>query len=46
MVAISACNKDDAFCDRENYAQKYQMVKFTAVGNFLDWSKDSGKEDH
>ena len=34
-----------AFCSRENYAQKYQMSGFTAVGKPIDWPKDSQKYD-
>ena len=30
-----------AFCSRENYAQKYQMSAFTAVGKPVDWPEDS-----
>ena len=25
-----------AFCSKENFAQKYQLSEFTAVGNFVD----------
>ena len=33
------------FCGQENYAQKYQMIKFPTAGNFVDWPKDSRKDD-
>ena len=31
-----------AFCSKENFAHKYQLSEFTAVGNLVDWPKDSG----
>ena len=31
-------------CSPENYAQKYQLIKFNAAGNFVDWPKDSRKD--
>ena len=33
------------FCNRENYAQKYQMSGFTTAGKPVDWPKDSQKYD-
>ena len=33
------------FCSGENYAQKWQLNKFPAAGNFMDWPKDSRKND-
>ena len=35
-----------AFCSREKYAHKYQLSEFTAVGNSVDWPKDSRKDDY
>ena len=35
-----------AFSDRENYAQKYQLIKFLPVDNFVNWFKDSRKDDY
>ena len=34
------------FFDRENYAQKYQLIKFPAAGSFVNWLKDSKKDDY
>ena len=31
-------------CSQENYAQKCQLSKLPAVGNFVDWPKDSRKD--
>ena len=35
-----------AFCSKENFAHKYQLSEFTATGNFVDWPKDSRKDDY
>ena len=35
-----------AFCSRENYAHKWQLNKWPAVGNFMDWPRDSRKDDY
>ena len=35
-----------AFCSKENFAHKYQLSEFPAAGNFMDWSKDSRKDDY
>ena len=35
-----------AFCSGENYAQKYQLIKFPATRNFVNWPKDSQKYDY
>ena len=35
-----------AFCSRESYAHKYQLSKFTAVENSIDWPKDLRKDDY
>ena len=35
-----------AFCSKENFAHKYQLIEFTAAGNFVDWSKDSRKDGY
>ena len=34
-----------AFCSKENYAQKYQMISVTAAGKPVDWLKDLQKCD-
>ena len=34
-----------AFCGQEGYAQMYQMIKFLAAENFVDWPKDSRKDE-
>ena len=34
-----------AFCNQENYDQKYQISGFTATGKPVDWPKDSQKYD-
>ena len=33
-------------CSRENYAQKYQLNEFVSETNFMDWPKDSRKDDY
>ena len=33
-------------CSRENYAHKYQLSEFVSGMNFMDWPKDSRKDDH
>ena len=35
-----------AFCSRENYAHKWQLNKFPMAENFMDWPKDSRKNDY
>ena len=35
-----------SFCDQEHYAQKHQLIKFSAAGNFVNWQKDSRKDDY
>ena len=35
-----------AFCSRENYTHKWQLNKFSTVANFMDWPKDSRKDDY
>ena len=35
-----------AFCSKELFALKYQLSKFTVAGNFVDWPKDSRKDDY
>ena len=32
-------------CSRENYAHKWQLTEFVFETNFMDWPKDSGKDD-
>ena len=32
-------------CSRENYVHKYQLNKLVLETNFMDWSKDSRKDD-
>ena len=32
-------------CSRENYVHKYQLNKLVLEMNFMDWSKDSRKDD-
>ena len=34
-----------AFCSKEDYAQKYQMISVTAAGKPVDWPKGSQKYD-
>ena len=33
-------------CRRENHAHKYQLSKFVSETNFMDWPKDSRKDDY
>ena len=33
-------------CSRENYAHKYQLSEFVFETNFMDWPKDSRKDDY
>ena len=33
-------------CSRENYAHKWQMNEFTSEMNFMDWPKDTRKDDY
>ena len=33
-------------CSRENYAHKYQLIEFVSETNFMDWPKDSRKNDY
>ena len=33
-------------CSPENYAHKYQLSKFPVAGNFINWPKDSRKDDY
>lgn len=35
-----------ALCSKKNYAQKYQIIKFPAVGNFGHWPKESRKDEY
>ena len=35
-----------AFCSKELFAHKYQLSKFTVTGNFVDWPKDSRKNEY
>ena len=35
-----------AFCSKENFAHKYQLSEFTATGNFVDWHRESRKDDY
>ena len=35
-----------AFCSKKNFAHKYQLSEFTTAGNFVDWPKDSRKDDY
>ena len=35
-----------AFCSRENYDQKHQLIKFPSVVTFLNWPKASRKDDY
>ena len=35
-----------AFCSRENYDQKHRLIKLPAAGNFMDWPRDSRKDDY
>ena len=35
-----------AFCSWENYDQKHRLIKFPAAGNFMDWPRDSRKDDY
>ena len=35
-----------AFCSEENLVHRYQMCEFTAAGNFVDWPRDSRKDDY
>ena len=32
-------------CSRENYAHNRQLTEFVFETNFMDWPKDSGKDD-
>ena len=32
-------------CSRENHAHKWQLTEFVFEMNFMDWPKDSGKDD-
>ena len=34
------------FCSLENYAHKWQLNKFPAAENFVDWTKDLRKDDY
>ena len=33
-------------CSRENYAHKYQLSELIFETNFMDWPKDSRKDDY
>ena len=33
-------------CSRENYSHKWQLTEFVSETNFLDWHKDSRKDDY
>ena len=33
-------------CSRENYAHKYQLSEFVSKTNFMDWPKDSRKDEY
>ena len=35
-----------AFCSQENYAHKWQLNKFSTMGNLMDWPKDSRKYNY
>ena len=35
-----------AFSSKENFTHKYQLSEFPAAGNFMDWPKNSRKEDY
>ena len=35
-----------AFCIKDKVADKYQLSSFTAAENFVDWHKDSRKDDY
>ena len=35
-----------AFCSKEIFTHKYQLSEFTATENFMDWPKDSRKDDY
>ena len=35
-----------AFCTKENFAHKDQLSGFITAGNFIDWPKDSRKDDY
>ena len=34
------------FCSKGNFAHKYQVSEFPAARNFMDWPKDSRKDDY
>ena len=33
-------------CSRENYSHKWQLTEFVSETNFMDWRKDSRKDDY
>ena len=44
--ATKAANIVKHLCSRKNYAHKYQLSEFVSETNFMDWSKDSRKDDY
>ena len=43
--ATKAADIVTAFCSKENYTHKYQLSEFVSETNFMDWPKDSSKDD-
>ena len=44
--ATKAADIVKQLCNRENYAHKYELREFVSETNFVDWSKDSRKDDY
>ena len=44
--ATKAADTVKHLCSRENYAHKYKLNKFVSETNFMDWPKDSRKDDY
>ena len=44
--ATKAANIVKHLCSRKNYAHKYQLSEFVSETNFMDWPKDSRKDDY
>ena len=44
--ATKATDIVKAFCSKENYSHKYQLSVFVSETNFMDWPKDSRKDDY
>ena len=36
----------NAFRSRENYDQKHRLILLSTAGNFMDWPRDSRKDDY